>query len=123
MFEQDDNANEFSFENADVKFLANLYTTDYKARATMYMARATFYARGSSYRRTMSVLSEDQRKSAFKTAQMFRTRFRNLISDFRNVCVIYQLVQLQEILNVMREHPPKVLIPITQFSSGVTRKI
>ncbi|KAH8241835.1 hypothetical protein KR026_005535, partial [Drosophila bipectinata] len=99
----DEGEMEFTFENANENFLANLYSTDYKARATMYMARATMMARRSTER---SVLSLDQRKSAFKTAQMFKTRFRNLISDFRNVCVIYQLVQLQEILNVMREHPP-----------------
>ncbi|KAH8328700.1 hypothetical protein KR067_013550, partial [Drosophila pandora] len=98
---------EFTFESANEDFLANLYATNYKARATMYMARATFLARQSTDRRSRSVLSVDQRKSAFKTAQMFKTRFRNLISDFRNVCVIYQLVQLQEILNVMREHPPE----------------
>lgn len=77
-------------------FRAKLYRTR-SARGTMMPPRTE---------RTQSILSSSQRDSAAITKQMFQVRYGNLISDFRNVCIIYQLLQLQEILNVMREYPP-----------------
>nr|XP_016945468.1 uncharacterized protein LOC108021317 isoform X2 [Drosophila suzukii] len=91
-----------SSEDPNEAFRAKMYKTDYWARASVYMARATLGARISG----KSILSPQQRDSAAMTTQMFKVRFANLISDFRNVCIIYQLLQLQEILNVMREYPP-----------------
>ncbi|EDV54510.1 uncharacterized protein LOC6548264 [Drosophila erecta] len=90
-----------SSDDTNEAFLAKMYKMDYSARATVYMAQATL-TRTS----TKSILSPEQRDSAAQTTQMFKVRFANLISDFRNVCIIYQLLQLQEILNVMREYPP-----------------
>ncbi|XP_017005387.3 uncharacterized protein [Drosophila takahashii] len=91
-----------SEEDPNEAFRARMYKTDYSARASTYMARATLTGRISA----KSILSPQQRDSAAMTTQMFKVRFANLISDFRNVCIIYQLLQLQEILNVMREYPP-----------------
>ncbi|EDW46384.1 uncharacterized protein LOC6618197 [Drosophila sechellia] len=97
-----DSTGEDSSEDPYEAFRAKMYKTNYTARATVYMARATILARTS----VKSILSPEQRDSAAQTTQMFKVRFANLISDFRNVCIIYQLLQLQEILNVMREYPP-----------------
>ncbi|EDW90950.1 leucine-rich repeat and IQ domain-containing protein 1 [Drosophila yakuba] len=94
---------EESSEDPNEAFRAKMYKTNYSARASVYMARATLMGTRIS---TKSILSPAQRDSAAQTTQMFKVRFANLISDFRNVCIIYQLLQLQEILNVMREYPP-----------------
>ncbi|XP_020812327.1 uncharacterized protein LOC110187280 [Drosophila serrata] len=76
-------------------------------RAKMYKTNVAPRARGTTLSTIQqSILSEEQRNSAVLTQQKFQVRFANLISDFRNVCIIYQLLQLQEILNVMREYPP-----------------
>ncbi|KAH8248565.1 hypothetical protein KR032_001055, partial [Drosophila birchii] len=77
-------------------------------RVRMYKVNVTQRARSTMNRSTVkqSILSEEQRNSALLTKAMFQVRFANLISDFRNVCIIYQMLQLQEILNVMREFPP-----------------
>ncbi|KAH8261902.1 hypothetical protein KR038_010380, partial [Drosophila bunnanda] len=79
-------------------------------RAKMYKTnvapRAKGTTRGTTRATTHSILSAEQRTSAALTQQKFQVRFANLMSDFRNVCIIYQLLQLQEILNVMREFPP-----------------
>ncbi|KAH8412525.1 hypothetical protein KR009_002756 [Drosophila setifemur] len=94
-----------------INYVAKMYQVNYQALTTKYMARATSVA--AQFRilpdggRSRSTLSQIQRASAIKTHQMFQTRFRNLISDFREVCVEFQLLQLLEILNVMREFPPE----------------
>ncbi|XP_070133249.1 uncharacterized protein [Drosophila bipectinata] len=80
-------------------FDAMLYRVDYAARATVYMNRMTSLFKSS--------LSQRQRDSIFATTLMFKTRFQNLISDFSSVCVIFQLMQLRELLNVMRDIPPE----------------
>ncbi|XP_017022544.1 reticulocyte-binding protein homolog 2a [Drosophila kikkawai] len=77
-------------------------------RAKMYKTNVAPRSRGTEGRSTVraSILTEKQRDSALLMKEKFQVRFGNLISDFRNVCIIYQLLQLQEILNVMREFPP-----------------
>ncbi|KAI8041985.1 uncharacterized protein LOC128261631 [Drosophila gunungcola] len=95
-----DSSTEGIEEDPNEAFRARMYRTDYTARASVWMSR------GTTVSATKSILSPEQRDSAALTTQMFKVRFANLISDFRNVCIIYQLLQLQEILNVMREYPP-----------------
>ncbi|KAH8281634.1 hypothetical protein KR054_001854, partial [Drosophila jambulina] len=82
--------------DSETAFRAKMYKTNIAPRA-----RGT--SRGTAQR---SILSDEQRNTAQLTRQKFQVRFANLMSDFRNVCIIYQLLQLQEILNVMREFPP-----------------
>ncbi|XP_017082464.2 uncharacterized protein LOC108115490 [Drosophila eugracilis] len=92
-----------SSDDPNDAFWAKMYKTDYSARASTYLARASMLPGMIAVK---SILSPQQRDSAALTTQMFKVRFANLISDFRNVCIIYQLLQLQDILNVMREYPP-----------------
>ncbi|KAH8269371.1 hypothetical protein KR018_008397, partial [Drosophila ironensis] len=101
-----DSSSDMSFRDVNSVFHAKMYRTDYKARATMYMARATNFRVSLSGHRTKSSLSISQRASVHITTLAFKTRFRKLISEFRTVCVIFQLRQLQKVLNVMREFPP-----------------